>query len=233
MSMKTFLNPRVYLEIAVGGRAVGRMNIELYHDKLPITSENFRALCTGETGLGYWMRPRWYRNTHMYRVIPGLCCQGGDFNFNNGNMGESIYGQLFRDEGFSYMHSKRGLLSMAKGNHRHTCNSNFFFTFDELPHLDGEHVVFGQVIEGMHVLDEIEKVGSVGGQVKRKVEIWECGEYDRSKDAEVFKVEKERPRLNADMKDPYCPIPQDVWRKSRKLQVPNIVPFDMGSGAHL
>ncbi|CAJ1446218.1 unnamed protein product [Effrenium voratum] len=96
------LNPLVFLDVAVGRRAVGRLKFELFHDKLPITSENFRCLCTGETGLGYWLRPRWYRDTKFLRVVPGFMCQGGDFNFGSGLMGESIYGQKFRDEKFCY-----------------------------------------------------------------------------------------------------------------------------------
>eukprot|EP00439_Symbiodinium_sp_Y106_P068164 s1006_g11.t1 len=123
------LNPLVFLDMAVGRRAVGRLKFELFHDMLPITSENFRCLCTGETGLGYWLRPRWYRDTRMTRIIPGMMCQGGDFNFGSGAMGESIYGQRFRDEKFCYKHSKRGVLSMANAGIRHSNNSQFFITF--------------------------------------------------------------------------------------------------------
>eukprot|EP00913_Durusdinium_trenchii_P002686 g2485.t1 len=104
------LNPLVFLDVAVGRRAVGRLKFELFHDQLPFTSENFRCLCTGETGLGYWLRPRWYKDTNFLRVVPGFMCQGGDFNFGSMLMGESIYGQRFRDERFCYKHSKRGVL---------------------------------------------------------------------------------------------------------------------------
>ncbi|CAK9084652.1 S-adenosylmethionine decarboxylase proenzyme (AdoMetDC) (SAMDC) [Cleaved into: S-adenosylmethionine decarboxylase alpha chain [Durusdinium trenchii] len=96
------LNPLVFLDVAVGRRAVGRLKFELFHDQLPFTSENFRCLCTGETGLGYWLRPRWYKDTNFLRVVPGFMCQGGDFNFGSMLMGESIYGQRFRDERFCY-----------------------------------------------------------------------------------------------------------------------------------
>lgn len=78
------VNPRVFLDIAIGDKAIGRMTIQLFNDAVPITCENFRALTTGETGLGYWMRPRWYKNSPFHRIVPGFMCQGGDFNFHNG-----------------------------------------------------------------------------------------------------------------------------------------------------
>eukprot|EP00929_Paragymnodinium_shiwhaense_P077797 TRINITY_DN40144_c0_g1_i1.p2 TRINITY_DN40144_c0_g1~~TRINITY_DN40144_c0_g1_i1.p2 ORF type:complete len:245 (+),score=69.84 TRINITY_DN40144_c0_g1_i1:99-833(+) len=172
-------NPRVFLDVAVGRRAVGRLRFELFNDVLPITSENFRCLCTGETGLGYWLRPRWYKHTKMHRIIPGLMVQGGDFNYGNGYMGESIYAQSFRDEKFAYKHSKRGVLSMANNGQRHTNNSQFFVTFAPAPWLDGQHVVFGHMIDGFEVLDKIEAEGCEGGQPKRKVWVHNCGEEDR------------------------------------------------------
>jgi len=172
-------NPRVFFDIAIGRRAVGRLKFELFHDVLPITSENFRSLCTGETGLGYWLRPRWYKDTRMHRVTPGFMCQGGDFNYGSGRMGESIYAQNFRDERFCYKHSKRGVLSMSHSGMRNTCNSQFFITFAPCPWLDGKHVVFGHVIEGMEVLDAIEACGTEGGRPGKKVWVHDSGEEDR------------------------------------------------------
>eukprot|EP00392_Amoebophrya_sp_AT5.2_P002901 g2906.t1 len=142
-----FLNPRVWFDVSAAGRSVGRLEIELFHDVLPITAENFRALTTGETGLGYWCKPRWYKGTKFHRIVPNFMAQGGDFNFGNGNMGESIYGKTFRDEAFVFKHSRRGLLSMAHGVYKHSNSSQFFFTLhDRLPHLDGKHVVFGHIV---------------------------------------------------------------------------------------
>ncbi|EER07896.1 peptidyl-prolyl cis-trans isomerase CYP18-3, putative [Perkinsus marinus ATCC 50983] len=105
----------------------------------------------------------------MYRIIPGFMCQGGDFNFGNGGMGESIYGQFMRNERFAFSHSKRGVLSMADAGWEHSNNSNFFITFGPQKHLDGKHVVFGAIEHGMEVLDAIEKVGTIGGKPKRPV----------------------------------------------------------------
>ncbi|CAD7937671.1 unnamed protein product [Amoebophrya sp. A25] len=141
-----FVNPRVWFDVSAAGRHIGRLEIELFYDVLPVTCENFRALCTGETGLGYWCKPRWYKGVKMHRIIPGFMAQGGDFNYGNGLMGESIYGKSFRDEGFVYKHSRRGVVSMAKAIDKHTNNSQFFFTFGPLPHLDGKHIAFGHVV---------------------------------------------------------------------------------------
>eukprot|EP00389_Voromonas_pontica_P000632 GDKH01000933.1.p1 GENE.GDKH01000933.1~~GDKH01000933.1.p1 ORF type:complete len:255 (-),score=16.43 GDKH01000933.1:60-824(-) len=169
-------NPRVFFDVAVGGRDAGRVTFELFADDLPITAENFRCLCTGETGLGYWLRPRWYKHTRFMRVIPGFMCHGGDFNYGTGHMGESIYGRFFRNERFLYKHSKRGVLSMATSRVPHSNNSQFFITFAPTPWLDGRHVAFGQVESGWHVLDAIEEVGTEGGKIRKPVEIFQCGE---------------------------------------------------------
>merc|ERR1711865_86490 len=105
--------------------------------------------------------------------------QGGDFNYGNGYMGESIYGQRFRAEKYAYSHSRRGILSMANSGHRHSQSSQFFITFGPCTHLDRQHVVFGQVESGWDVLDEVEKVGTEGGYARRPVEIYNCDEVDR------------------------------------------------------
>lgn len=231
------LNPLVFLDMAVGRRAVGRLKFELFHDMLPITSENFRCLCTGETGLGYWLRPRWYRDTRMSRIIPGVMCQGGDFNFGYGAMGESIYGQRFRDEKFCYKHSKRGVLSMANAGIRHSNNSQFFITFAPCPWLDGKHVVFGHVIEGIEVLDEIEACGTEGGRPKTRVWVHGCGEETTkllrkealdsmsaedpaeqaraALEAQAEAMKKvERPEVLEHISE-VSPVPDEVWKKAR------------------
>ena len=215
----SLINPRVFLDIAIGDKAVGRMTIHLFQDTVPITTENFRALCTGETGLGYWMRPRWYKNSPFHRIVPNFMCQGGDFNYHTGGMGESIYGQHFRDEKFAFSHSRRGLLSMASARMANTCNSQFFMTFNECKWLDRKHVVFGQIEEGMDVLDEIEKVGTLGGKPRRNVRIFNCGELapaaleeymDRRSGMEPVKL----PEALAGVES-YDPVPDEVYKRAR------------------
>jgi peptidylprolyl isomerase len=223
---------RCYLDIAIGYRDVGRVTFQLFNDQLPYTAENFRALCTGETGLGYWLNPRWYRHSPIHRVIPGFMMQGGDFNLQDGRMGESIYGQRMRDERFLYQHDRRGLLSMAHGGQRHTGNSQFFITFGPQHHLDKKHVVFGQVESGWEVLDEVEKVGSEGGKPRRDVRVHDCGELirqNRFKRREAGAVDdfdwnnphentEEIPTLERpatiDLPDPYCPVPAELFRRA-------------------
>ncbi|KAG1442054.1 hypothetical protein G6F56_011221 [Rhizopus delemar] len=101
--------------------------------------------------------------------------QGGDFTLGDGRGGESIYGQKFRDENFDLKHTSKGLLSMANAG-PNTNGSQFFITFDKTPWLNGNHTVFGEIVEGEKVLDLLEQYGSQSGRPSAKVEIVDCGE---------------------------------------------------------
>ena len=101
--------------------------------------------------------------------------QGGDFTLGDGRGGESIYGSRFNDENFKLKHTKPYLLSMANAG-PNTNGSQFFITFKETPWLDGRHVVFGEVIEGQSIIDELERIGSGSGQTKKKAVIVDSGE---------------------------------------------------------
>ena len=89
----------VFFDVTIGGQAKGRITFELYSNT-PKTSENFRALCTGEKGTGKSGKPLHYKNSPFHRIIPGFMAQGGDFTNQNGTGGESIYGTKFEDENF-------------------------------------------------------------------------------------------------------------------------------------
>eukprot|EP00928_Gymnodinium_smaydae_P037616 TRINITY_DN2607_c0_g2_i1.p1 TRINITY_DN2607_c0_g2~~TRINITY_DN2607_c0_g2_i1.p1 ORF type:complete len:333 (+),score=90.24 TRINITY_DN2607_c0_g2_i1:53-1000(+) len=167
--------PRVWFEIAIDGHVIGRLVFELYSDVVPKTAENFRCLCTGERGRGRSGKKLHYMSSNFHRIIPGFMCQGGDFTNGNGTGGESIYGGKFADENFKIEHTKAGLLSMANSG-RDTNGSQFFITLRKTPHLDGKHVVFGEVIEGMKVLQEMEKEGTQGGKPSGKVTIRDCNQ---------------------------------------------------------
>lgn len=168
-------NPRVYFDITIGDQPAGRVTFELFADTTPKTAENFRALCTGEKGMGTQGKPLHYKGSRFHRIIRDFMCQGGDFTRGNGTGGESIYGSKFADENFTHGHTTKGLLSMANAG-PDTNGSQFFITTVVTPWLDGKHCVFGKVVEGMDVVDAMEAVGSSSGKTSKDVVIADCGE---------------------------------------------------------
>jgi len=166
---------KVYFDIAIGSEPDRRIVMELFDDVTPTTAENFRALCTGEKGVGKAGKPLHFKGSLFHRIIPNFMAQGGDFTRGNGTGGESIYGEKFADENFKKKHNKPGLLSMANAG-PDTNGSQFFLTFVETPWLDGKHVVFGEVVEGLEVLKLLEAQGSDSGKTKVPVTITDSGQ---------------------------------------------------------
>lgn len=171
--------PRVYFDIKIGDTDKGRIVFELYNDVVPKTAENFRALCTGEKGTGKSGKPLSYKNSIFHRVIKSFMIQGGDFTAFNGTGGESIYGEKFDDENFETKHEKPFLLSMANSGPG-TNGSQFFVTTVPTPHLDGKHVVFGQVLNGKNIVREIENLKTQSDKPVEDVVVADCGQLEGS-----------------------------------------------------
>merc|ERR1712098_928847 len=102
-------NPTVFFDVTIGGSSAGRIVFELYSDAVPKTCENFRALCTGEKGMGKNGKPLHFKGSAFHRIIPQFMCQGGDFTRGDGRGGESIYGNKFNDENFNLKHTGPGI----------------------------------------------------------------------------------------------------------------------------
>merc|ERR1719263_28657 len=169
----------VFFQVSIGGVDQGKIAIQLAGET-PITSENFRALCTGEKGMGKSGKPLHFKGCTFHRVISQFMAQGGDFTVGNGTGGESIYGSKFKDENFTLKHTGRGILSMANAG-PNTNGSQFFLCFVPTPHLDGKHTVFGKVVEAdgfnsSAILNALEEVGSGSGQTSKPCIITDCGQ---------------------------------------------------------
>ncbi|XP_071846328.1 peptidyl-prolyl cis-trans isomerase D-like [Apostichopus japonicus] len=170
-------NPKGFFDISIGGEKAGRIIFELAADIVPKTVENFRCLLTGEKGIGTKGKHFHYKGCTFHRIIKNFMVQGGDFTDHNGTGGESIYGENFDDENFKLKHHKAGILSMANAG-KNTNSSQFFITTAATPHLDGKHVVFGEVLKGMGVVRALENVEtSSSHKPKHACIIDDCGVF--------------------------------------------------------
>ncbi|PLN80739.1 peptidyl-prolyl cis-trans isomerase D [Aspergillus taichungensis] len=194
--------PRVFFDVQIGNQKTGRIAIELFNDVVPKTAENFRALCTGEKGVGKQGKPLSFKDSIFHRVIKQFMIQGGDFTAFNGTGGESIYGEKFPDENFDLKHDRPFLLSMANSGPG-TNGSQFFITTVPTPHLDGKHVVFGEVINGKSVVRKIENMPTSADKPSTDVTIVDCGELTGS---DYDEADKQVPDATG---DPFEDFPDD------------------------
>ncbi|MFG2911132.1 peptidylprolyl isomerase [Kitasatospora sp. NPDC048286] len=161
------MSSNVFFDITINDKPAGRIVFKLFDEVVPKTAKNFRELATGQHGFGY-------EGSGFHRVIPAFMLQGGDFTNHNGTGGKSIYGEKFADENFQLKHDRPGLLSMANAG-RNTNGSQFFVTTIVTDWLDGKHVVFGEVVEGMDLVKKIEGLGSQSGRTSAKITIAKSG----------------------------------------------------------
>mmetsp|Transcript_56946 Transcript_56946/g.149174 ORF Transcript_56946/g.149174 Transcript_56946/m.149174 type:complete len:199 (-) Transcript_56946:270-866(-) len=168
---------KVFFDVQIGDDAPKRITIGLFGEDVPKTVSNFVHLCTGDKGKTSSGIPLHYKGSGFHRIIPNFMIQGGDFTRGDGTGGESIFGAKFNDENFKLKHTEPGILSMANAG-PNTNGSQFFITTAATDWLNGKHVVFGEVMEGMDVIQEMEANGSQSGRTRQPVEIADSGELE-------------------------------------------------------
>ncbi len=152
------------IEFEVDGKSIGTATIGVFGKTVPKTAANFMELCGGkidEKTKKVAVAPK-YPGSVVHRVIPNFMVQAGDFEHNDGTGGSSIYGKEFPDENFKLKHIGPGVVSMANAG-PNTNGSQFFITTAKTEWLDGHHVVFGRIVDGMDVVRKVESYGSQTG----------------------------------------------------------------------
>jgi len=187
--VETEVTHKVFMDIEINDKPFGRIVLGLFGKLAPKTVENFRCLCTGEKGVseetGY---PLHYKGTRFHRVIVDFCIQGGQtFETEDGDGGESIYGQFFEDESLRMKFEEEGLLAMATAGPDMNGSQFFITTSADTKHLNHQCVGLGKVLEGYEVVKAIEAIGTEDGWTTEDAIIADCGELSLQADATAAK----------------------------------------------
>lgn len=138
-------NPIVTFEMKDGDK----FYVELYPEVAPNTVNNFISL----------INKGFYNGLCFHRVIEGFMIQGGDPKGNGtGGPGYTIRGEFTKNGFKNNLKHKRGVISMARSMMPNSAGSQFFIMHADAPHLDGQYAAFGQIIDGMDVIDKIAEV---------------------------------------------------------------------------
>jgi len=170
--------------IALDAAEEERIVIELDDGACPLASENFMALCAGDRGISKESGAALtYKGSVIHRCVKGFMLQGGDFTHGNGAGGECVFAgkKTFKDDvkGLKKKHDAMGVVSMGNTG-KNSNSSQFFITFAPCPKLDGKHVVFGRVVEGLSLIakinDEIAVApGGLDEKPTKSIVIADCG----------------------------------------------------------
>lgn len=216
--------PKVFLELEMHKKKLGRIVLELFGDVVPRTVENFRCLCTGERGISpYSGKPLHFKGSKFHRIIPGSVICGGDIVKGDGSGGDSIYNPdgdaTFEDESFKMKHDRPGLISMGhRANEPGKNCSQFFIPSKPSPKLDGKHVVFGRVIQGLDVVSKLESSGTRSGKPLFETFVVDCGELDSASMA-----------LRKRKAEELDPLPKG-WEKKESRSKPGLFYYQHESG---
>ncbi|KAF5295312.1 hypothetical protein FQA39_LY13177 [Lamprigera yunnana] len=162
--------PKCFMDFRIqDGVFLGRIVIELYHDYVPVTVQNFISICCNQDGLTY-------KNCKIHRIAPGLYIETGDITKGNGKGGYSIYGPTFAEENHVLKHVRMGVLSMVPVQPC-TNNSQFSITLQAMECFDHSRVAFGKVIIGNNTLCKLNDLGKKYGPPSSTIIIHRCGKY--------------------------------------------------------
>lgn len=168
---KRKIKKRVFMEIVIGRKNVGRIIFDLFYDITPKTSENFYRLCTGDYNSNITNKKLSYLGSKFTKIVQNDYIEGGELS-------ESIYGKYFNDENFQRRHTSAGLLSMSSSGKNTNC-SKFLITLSQCMYLDGKNVIFGHVTQGMEIIREISKLPiDINERPKVEVVIFKCGDFE-------------------------------------------------------